>query len=94
MKIADWLRKSEKLVFWNRCRIHAGKADFRRMVLEGYRSPDFLELRHFGDEYAGRTIYYASETGDGVGFFAELGMTLIKLYFADDRGFVPYVQWG
>lgn len=94
MKIADWLRKSEKLVFWNRCRIHAGKADFRRMVLDGYRSPDFLELHHFGDDYAGRTIYYASETGDGVGFFAELGMTLIKLYFADDRGFVPYVHWG
>lgn len=94
MSVMDFFRKSEKLVFWNRCRIHGGKADFRKMVLEGYHNPDFLELHHLGDEYEGCTIYYAKETGKGVGFFAELGMTLIKLYFADERGFVPYVEWG
>ena len=45
------------------------------MVLEGYHSPDFLEVHHFGDEYQGHIIYAAEETGSGVGFFAELGMT-------------------
>ena len=90
----DFLRKSEKLVFWNRCRIHSGKADFRKMVLEGYHNPDFLELHHLGDEYKGCIIYCAEETGNGVGFFAELGMTLIKLYFADERGMIPYIHWG
>lgn len=94
MKIIDLLRKSDKLVYWNRCRIHRNHADFRNMVINGYHSPDFLELQHLGKDYSGCTIYYANETGDGVGFFAELGMTLIKLYFADDRGFVPYVNWG
>lgn len=94
MGVMDFLRKSEKLVFWNRCRIHAGKADFRKMVLEGYQSPDFLELRHCGDEYKGCTVYSIQETGNGIGFFAELGMTLIKLYFADERGFIPHVCWG
>lgn len=94
MKIFDLLRKSEQLVFWNRCRIHRNKPDFRRMVLEGYKNPDFLELHHFGDEYEGQIIYYAGATGDGIGFFAELGMTLIKLYFADARGLVPYIYWG
>lgn len=94
MGLLELLKKSEHLVFWNRCRIHAGEKDFRRMVLEGYHSPDFLELHHLGEEYKGCTIYYAKESGDGVGFFAELGMTLIKLYFADDRGFVPFVEWG
>ena len=94
MGIMDFLRRSEKLVFWNRCRIHSNKADFRRMVLEGYHSPDFLEVHHFGDEYQGHIIYAAEETGSGVGFFAELGMTLIKLYFADERGMVPYILWG
>lgn len=64
------------------------------MVLEGYQNPDFLELHHFGDEYEGKVIYCARATGDGIGFFAELGMTLLKLYFADVRGFVPYVNWG
>ncbi len=94
MGIMDFLRRSEKLVFWNRCRLHSGKADFRRMVLEGYHSPDFLEVVHRGDEYRGCTVYHIQETGNGIGFFAELGMTLIKLYFADERGFVPYVCWG
>lgn len=94
MSLLDLLRKSEKLVFWNRCRIHCNKPDFRRMVLEGYRSPDFLELHHFGDEYEGQIIYYADASGDGIGFFAELGMTLIKLYFADARGMTPFVYWG
>ena len=94
MWIVDWLKKSEKIVFWNRCRIHRNKPDFRKMVLEGYQNPDFLELHHFGKEYRGSIIYYVEETGSGIGFFAELGMTLIKLHFADDRGFVPYVHWG
>lgn len=94
MGMIEILKKSEKLVFWNRCRIHRNKPDFRKWVLEGYHNPDYLELRHLGEDYPGCTVYYASETGDGVGFFAELGMTLIKLYFADDRGFVPYVEWG
>lgn len=94
MSVMDFLRKSEKLVFWNRCRLHSGKADFREMVLQGYHNPDFLHLHHLGDEYKGCIIYCIDETGNGIGFFAELGMTLIKLYFADERGFIPYVRWG
>ena len=94
MGIMDLLKKSEKLVFWNRCRLHSGKADFRNMVLNGYHSPDFLELHHYGDAYQGRIVYNATETGNGIGFFAELGMTLIKLHYADDRGLVPYIHWG
>jgi hypothetical protein len=53
-----------------------------------------LELHTYGREYEGMTIYLADEKGSGMGFFAELGVTLIKLYFADERGFVPYVSWG
>lgn len=94
MGIIDLLRKSEKLVFWNRCRLHRNKEDFRELVLEGYRNSDFIRLRSFGSEYEGKTIYLADEQGHGMGFFAELGVTLIKLYFADERGFTPYVHWG
>ena len=94
MSIMDILRRSETLIYWNRCRIHSGKADFRRMVLEGYHNPDFLEVHHLGDEYQGCIVYAARETGNGIGFFAELGMTLIKLYFADERGMIPYIHWG
>lgn len=94
MGVMDFLKKSEKLVFWNRCRLHSGDPEFRQMVLNGYHSADFLELRHYGDEYPGCIVYDASETGNGIGFFAEFGMMLSKLYFADDRGMVPYVRWG
>ncbi len=94
MSLMDFFRKSEKLVYWNRCRVHRNQPDFRRMVLEGYHNPNFLELHHLGDEYAGHIIYCAEETGGGIGFFGELGMTLLKLYFADERGLVPYVHWG
>lgn len=94
MGIMDILKKSEKLVYWNRCRIHRNNPDFRRMVLEGYQNPDFLEMHTYGREYEGKTIYLVEERGAGVGFFAEFGVTLIELYFAYERGFVPYVHWG
>lgn len=93
MGIIDFLKKSEGLVFWNRCRLHSRKPDFRKLILEGYHNPDYLELHHMGTEYEGCIIYDIHETGDGLGFFAELGMTLIKLYFADVRGLKPYIQW-
>ena len=94
MSIIDFLKKSESLVFWNRCRLHSRKPDFRKLILEGYHNPDYLELHHMGDDYEGCIIYDIHETGDGLGFFAELGMTLIKLYFADKRGLKPYIWWG
>ena len=78
----------------NRCRIHRREPEFIDHVLNAYRNPDYLHLETRGDEYAGQTIYHVDEQGNGVGFFAELGVTLIKLYFADERGFVPYVSWG
>lgn len=84
----------EKLKLYNRCRIHGNKPDFVSFVLDGYQNPDFLHLYTFGDEYKGETIYLVDEQGNGVGFFAELGVTLIKLFFADERGFTPYVYWG
>lgn len=94
MKLIDVLKRSEKLVYWNRCRIHCNNPEFRHMVLEGYGNPDFLEMHTYGKEYRGKTIYLVEERGAGVGFFAEFGVTLIELYFADERGFTPYVHWG
>lgn len=84
----------DKLKFWNRCRIHRKEPEFLEHVLDAYRNPDYLHLYTYGDDYKGETIYLVDEQGNGVGFFAELGVTLIKLYFADERGFTPYVHWG
>lgn len=94
MKIIEWLKQNEKLVYFNRCRIYRNKSDFRHMVLEGYHSPDFLEIRSCGDEYRGQIVYHIGAFGRSVGFFAEFLFTLIRLYFAEDRGFSPYVYWG
>lgn len=94
LKLIDFLKRNEKLVYFNRCFLHRNNPVFRNMVLEGYQNPNFLEVEQRGADYPGHTIYLADETGNGLGFFAELGMTLIKLYFADERGFTPYVYWG
>lgn len=84
----------DKLKFWNRCRIHRKEPEFLEHVMDAYRNPDYLHLCTYGDDYKGETIYLVDEQGNGVGFFAELGVTLIKLYFADERGLTPYVHWG
>lgn len=84
----------DKLKFWNRCRIHRKEPAFVDHILNAYQNPAYLQFNTYGDEYKGETIYLVDEQGNGVGFFAELGVTLIKLYFADERGFTPYVYWG
>lgn len=94
MGLMNILKQSKNLVLFNRFRIHRHEDAFCHMVLDGYKNADFLELHTYGREYEGMTIYLADEKGSGMGFFAELGVTLIKLYFADERGFVPYVRWG
>ncbi len=52
--------------------------------MEGYKNANFLEFHTFGDEYQGQTVYLDDEQGHSM-FFAELRVTLIKLYFADSR---------
>lgn len=87
-------KRSEMLEFFHQCRVHRGEEEFRKLVLEGYHNPDFLELCSCGDEYRGQIIYHIGAYGCSVGFFAEFLFTLIRLYFAADRGFTPYVYWG
>lgn len=94
MNLIELLSKNEKLKFWNRCRIHRKEPEFVRHVLEAYNNPDYLHLYSHGKEYKGEIVYLIEEMGQGMGFFAELGVVLIKLYFADERGLTPYVQWG
>lgn len=86
--------RSEILAFLRQCRAHYKKKDFRNLVLNGYHNPDFLELSTYGKEYSGQITYQIEAFGCAVGFFAEFLYTLIRLYFAAERGFVPYVYWG
>ena len=88
MKIIDWLKKSEKLVFWNRCGIHRNDSEFRNLVLNDYKSSRCLKVYSYGDEYHGKIIYRIGAYGRNVGFFSEVIFTLFRLYFADDRGFM------
>lgn len=94
MSFIDLLKKNEKLVLWNRFRINRNKPDFREFVLNGYLNPEYVNIENYGEEYPGMTFYVADEQGYGVGFFAELGVTLIKLYYADHHGFTPFITWG
>ena len=93
MKIIEWLKKSEQLVFLNRCRLLRKDAEFRDLVLNGYKGSKWLKIDNKGDEYRGRIVYRIGEYGLNVGFFSEVIFTLFRLYFADERGLTPCVEW-
>lgn len=84
----------EMKAFWHQCRVRRGEEEFRHLIMKGYHNPDFLELHRCGNEYRGQIVYHIGAFGCSVGFFAEFLYALIRLYFAADRGFVPYVYWG
>lgn len=94
MKARDKIKKAGMPEFFHQCRIHRGEEEFRQLVLEGYHNPDYLKIESRGNEYPGQIVYQIGAFGCSVGFFAEFLYTLIRLYFAADRGFTPYVNWG
>ncbi|MCR5502499.1 MAG: O-fucosyltransferase family protein [Lachnospiraceae bacterium] len=75
------------------CWKHKDDEEFRKMVSEGFNNPRYLKVERRGDAYFGKTVYEIGAFGNAVGFFAEFLFTLIKLYFAEEKGFVPYVNW-
>lgn len=87
-------KKSDMLTFFQQCRIHRREEEFRRLVINGYQNPNVLELQSYGDEYRGQITYHIGEYGRSVGFFAEFLYMLIRLYYASERGLVPYIHWG
>lgn len=93
MNLPKWL-KNEKLIFWNRCRLYQDNPEFREFVLKGIDEHNWLKVENCGDEYHGTTIYHIEAFGRSVGFFAEFLYVLIQLFYADERGFSPYVNWG
>lgn len=94
MQLMEWLKKNEKLVFWNRCRLHCNEPEFRKWVIDDYYDPDLVRINTYGDEYRGQMIYHIGEYACEVGFFSEVIFTLFRLFYADDRGMIPYVNWG
>ncbi len=55
---------------------------------------DYIKIEKHGEGNPGRIIYVIHEMGRGYGFFAELKITLLGLYYAERMGFIPYVEWG
>jgi len=82
------------LEFLRQYRLYGREEEFKKLVLEGYHNPDFLEIISRGDDYRGQVVYHIGAYGCSVGFFAEFLFLLIRLYYAEDRGFTPYVCWG
>ncbi len=68
--------------------------EYKDLVLNSYQNPNFFRINSYGEQYQGEIIYNINEYGSAVGFFAEFLYLLIRLYFATQRGFVPYVKWG
>lgn len=85
---------SEIKALWQQCWRYRNEEEFKKLVLEGYRNPNLLELHSYGNEFPEQIIYNIEAFGCSVGFFAEFLYALIRLYFATDRGLVPYINWG
>ncbi len=93
-KIIDVLKKSEKLVYFNRCWLHRNDVQFRNVVLSAFQNPNIWEIKENGMEYEGVVAYHIREHGNGTGFFGELKIALLKLLFAEERGLQPFIEWG
>lgn len=94
MKLREYLRKNEKLSYFYICWMNRNRPDFRDLVRNGYNTPDYLRIYSKKQGRRHEIAYIIKETGNGVGFFGEFDFLLDKLYFADERGFTPYVDWG
>lgn len=88
------MKQMELLRYFYRCLTYCTDTQYRKFVMQGYRNPDVLEIEKRGNDYRGAIVYDIEEFGHSVGFFAEFLYVLIRLYFADERGFIPYVNWG
>ena len=53
-----------------------------------------LTIRNYGTENKGRILYYLYMNDSSGGFFALLRWTCTALLYADNRGFIPYVEYG
>lgn len=94
MKLLEYLKKNEKLSYLYVCWMNRNQSDFRDFVRHGYNTPDYLKISSKKQGRHHEIAYMIKETGNGVGFFGEFDFLMDKLYFADERGFIPYVEWG
>lgn len=94
MKFFDKTEREELIAYFKQCKKYRNNKEFRKLVTEGFRNPHLLQVCNYGCEYSGKMIYGIGAYGCAVGFFAELLYALIRLYFATERGFVPYINWG
>lgn len=94
MSMIDKLTLREMRQMLHLVRVKRRNPEFRSMVINGYDNADYLHLLHRGDSVQNRIVYHIPEYGRQVGFFAELLYLLMELYFADQKGILPYVSWG
>lgn len=94
MLLFDILKSPERKAYFKRCWDLQNDEGFRKWVMNEYHGKGWIKIEHFGDLYPNKVIYFVPEYGCQVGFFAEFLFTLIRLSYASERGFVPYVEWG
>lgn len=69
MSIFNLGDKSEKLMFWNKCRLLSTDIEFRDLVLKEGHSSKWIKVVNRGDKYKGEVVYHISEFAGEVGFF-------------------------
>lgn len=94
MLLFDILRSPEKKAYFRKCWDLQNDTGFRNWIMREYHNKGWVKIEDSDGAQRGDILYYIGEYGGNVGFFSEVIFTLFRLYYADDRGFIPYVNWG
>ena len=90
--LKPFIKNHKKLYFFSKCFKERNNSEFIDKVLE--TNPDWLYFEHRGEELPDKIVYDINIGRKGYGFFAEYRDMLDFLYFADEHGLVPSVEFG
>ena len=90
--LKPFIKNHKKLYFFTKCLKERNNSEFIDKVLE--TNPNWLYFEHRGEACSDKIIYDITIGRKGYGFFAEYRDMLDFLYFADEHGLTPSVEFG
>lgn len=90
--LKPFIKNHKKLYFFTKCLKERNNSEFIDKVLE--TNSNWLYFEHRGEACLDKIIYDITIGRKGYGFFAEYRDMLDFLYFADEHGLTPSVEFG
>ena len=90
--LKPFIKNHKKLYFFTKCLKERNNSEFIDKVLE--TNANWLYFQHRGEACSDKIVYDITIGRKGYGFFAEYRDMLDFLYFADEHGLTPSVEFG